>query len=217
MTDTDSPSGLPLIIDNALRGARLKSVPSGQILFYENDLPQEVLVVKSGIVKIYDIDEDGNEKILHLVKPPAVVPFSYFSGMKDPLRWLYATLTDCELYTIPYKDFKNLTVKNRHLADMLDSGFSNDVHELLVRLSSLGRTNSHDKVVAALKFLVALHSEKVRGQWWQVTFPVSHQLIADLCGITREGTTLAMKDLSDNGVVRSPKQTVLEINKSSLG
>lgn len=217
MTNPNSPSGLPLIIDSALQGARLKSVPSGQILFYENDLPQEVLVIKSGIVKIYDVDEDGNEKILHLVKPPAVVPFSYFSGMKDPLRWLYATLTDCELYAMSYADFKDLTAKNKYLADMLGSGFSDDVHELLVRLSSLGRTNSHDKVVAALRFLIALHSKKVKGEWWQVTFPVSHQLIADLCGITRESTTLAMKDLSDNGIVRSPRQTVLEINKSNLG
>ncbi|MEO5949753.1 MAG: cyclic nucleotide-binding domain-containing protein, partial [Candidatus Saccharimonas sp.] len=72
---TQEQAGVPLILQRALRDARVKQVPSGQILFYEDDIPQEVYILKEGIVKIYDIDDQGNEKILHLVKAPAVIPF----------------------------------------------------------------------------------------------------------------------------------------------
>lgn len=209
-------SELPLLISSALRNARLKAIPAGQIILYEGDLPSDVLVIKSGIVKIYDIDDQGNEKILHFAKAPAVIPMSYFSGMHDPLRWFYASVTDCEVYVVEFSKFHKLMRTHADVAEMLTNNFSDDVHELLVRLSSLGKTNSQDKVVAALKFLVARHATERRADWWRVTFPVNHQLIADICGITRESTALVMKELLDNKVIRSPKLTVLEINRKKL-
>jgi CRP-like cAMP-binding protein len=77
---------IPLVLQRALRSARSKSVPGGQIVLYEGDMPGDALILREGIVKLYDIDEQGNEKLLHLVKPPAVIPFAFFSGMRDPLR-----------------------------------------------------------------------------------------------------------------------------------
>lgn len=183
---------------------------------YADDLPQDVYILKSGIVKLYDIDDEGNEKILHLVSSPAVIPFSFFSGMTDPLRWFYGAVTDCELYTLPFSELSERTRTNSELSEILTHAFSSDVHELLVRLSSLGKTNTQDKVVAALKFLVACHSTERRAEWRRVTFPVNHQLIADLCGITRESTAIVMKELADKKIIRNPKITILEIHKKRL-
>lgn len=36
---------IPLVLGRALRNARLKHMPAGQIIFYEQDLPQEVQCV----------------------------------------------------------------------------------------------------------------------------------------------------------------------------
>lgn len=207
---------MPLLLQKALRLARLKHIPSGQIVLYEGDLPQEVYILKSGIVKLYDIDEQGNEKILHLVTSPAVIPFTFFSGMRDPLRWFYATLSDCECYTIPAAELQAMTRADGRLAEVLTATFSSDVHELLVRLSSLGKTHAQDKVLAALKFLAARHATERRGGWWRVNFPVSHQLIADLCGITRESTALVMKELQTRKLIKNPKLVTLEINRKAL-
>lgn len=208
---------IPLVLGRALQKARLKHVPAGQIIFYEHDLPREVFVLKSGIVKIYDIDEQGNEKVLHLVKSPAIVPFAFFSGMRDPLRWFYATLTECELWVFAARELQQMTRVDSALAEVLTNGFSDDVHELLTRLSSLGKTNARDKVLATLRFLVAVHaSEQRRAGWWRVNFPVNHQLIADICGITRETAAITMKELQGEKIVRNPKVTTLEINRERL-
>jgi CRP/FNR family transcriptional regulator len=206
----------PLILQQALRSARTRQVPSGQIILYEGDMPQEVYILKSGIVKLYDIDDQGSEKILHLVKPPAVIPFAFFSGMHEPLRWFYTTLTDCELYVLPVSELKAITRANSELAEFLTNHFSDDVHELLVRLNSLGKTNTQDKVLAVLRFLMVRHSTERRAGWWRVNFPVNHQLIADISGITRESTSIVMKELSDKKIVRAPKLTTIEINKKLI-
>lgn len=179
-------------------------------------MPQEVYILKSGIVKLYDIDDQGSEKILHLVKPPAVVPFAFFSGMHEPLRWFYTTLTDCELYVLPVAELKALTRANSELAEFLTNHFSDDVHELLVRLNSLGKTNTQDKVLGVLRFLMARHSTERRAGWCRVDFPVNHQLIADISGITRESTSIVMKELSDKKIIRAPKLTTLEINRKLI-
>lgn len=209
-------SGIPLILKQVLRNARQKQVPAGQIIFYEDDIPQEVFILKEGIVKVYDIDEQGNEKILHLVKSPAVMPFAFFAGMDHPLRWFYATLTDCEFCVLPAAELQAMTHKDIALYEALTKSFVSDVHELLVRLSSLSKTSARDKVLAALRFLMVTHSTERRAQWWRVDFPVSHQLIADLCGITRETAAITMKELQGEHVIRNPKVTVLEISKRAL-
>lgn len=209
-------TSLPPILQKALQSARLRHVPGGQIILYEGDLPQEVFILKNGIVKLYDIDDQGNEKLLHLVKAPAVVPFAFFSGMHDPLRWFYTTLTDCDIYVLRIDELRAMTRADANLAELLTNEFSADVHELLVRLSSLGKTNAKDKVIAALKFLMAGHATERRTGWWRVNFPVSHQLIGDLCGITRETTALIMKELQGEKIIRNPRVTILEINKKNL-
>jgi len=209
-------SGIPLILQRALRASRTRRVPSGQIILYEGDTPQEVFILKSGIVKLYDIDDQGSEKILHLVKPPAVIPFAFFSGMHDPLHWFYTTLTDCELYVVPATELKDMTHADSNLAEILTNHFSDDVHELLVRLNSLSKTNTQDKVIAVLRFLMARHATERRAGWWRVNFPINHQLIADLCGITRESTSIVMKEFLDKKITRVPKLARLEINRKRL-
>ena len=201
------------VLNELLEHARLRHIPGGQIVFYEGDTPPEAFVLKNGVVKMYDIDDQGNEKILHLVKPPGLIPFAFFSGMRAPLRWFYTTLTDCDMYVLSVAEIKQKTRDNPELAEALMNDFSDDVHELLVRLSSLSKTNARDKVLAALKFLMSCHATERRTGWWRVNFAVSHQLIADLCGITRESAALAMKDLHNEKVVRYPRTTILEINK----
>ena len=213
---TQEPACIPIILQRALRDARVKQVPAGQILFYEDDIPQEVYILKQGIVKIYDIDDQGNEKILHLVKAPAVIPFAFFSGMRDPLRWFYTTITECELAVFTGEELGKMATTDSALGEILTNAFSSDVHELLVRLSSLGKTSARDKVLSALRFLMVVHATERRAEWWRVNFPVSHQLIADICGITRETAALTMKELQGENIIRNPKLTVLEISRKRL-
>lgn len=212
----DNTFSTPPILGRFSWTTRLKAIPNGQIIFYRNDLPTDAFIIRSGVIKLYDIDDNGNEKILHLITSPAVIPFSFFSSQGHPLQWFYATLTDCELYEISFSKLRSMMQEDAKLNDSLVAALSENVHELLARLSSLAKTHAEDKVVAVLKFLAVRHATKLRGNWWRVSFPVNHQLIADLCGITRESTAIVMKDLNDEHIIRNPKTSQLEINLASL-
>jgi CRP/FNR family transcriptional regulator len=212
----DGIEGMPLPLHPILRSARLKHFPKSQILLYKEDIPSDVYVVKTGMVKLYDIDDNGNEKILHIVKSPSLLPFPFFSSDGNRVNWFYVTLTDCSMYVLPKAKLQHAIYADSSLAIFLMNAFSTDIHELLVRLSSLGKTNARDKLCASLRFLLVRHSTRQRSGWCRVSFPVNHQLLADLSGITRESTAMAMKELQNKRVVRSPKLTVLEIDREAL-
>ncbi len=204
------------LVRKLVQSARQKQFPKGQIILYPGDAVTEVLVMKSGVVKMYDIDDQGNEKVLHIVAPPAVLPFAFFAGNHRPVQWFYATLADSEVYVIPEDAFERAAIEDGQLALDLMHGFATDVHELLVRLSSLGKTKAHDKLLSTLKFLLVCHAKERANGWWRVSFMVSHQLLADITGMTRESAAMAMKEFQDASVIRSPKLNVLEIDRKKL-
>lgn len=206
------PRSLTAIQDKA----RIKHVPKGQILLYEDDQPRDVYIIKTGVIKIYNIDFEGNEKILHLVGEQALVPLSFYSGGTQKTRWFYNTLTDCDVWVIPQEQLQKAVLNDTELAKYFMNNFSVDIHELLVRLESLNKSNVHDKLVAALKFLAVAHSRKRRSGWYRVLFPVNHKFLSDLIGMTRESTSMAMKTLVDEGIIRNPRTTILEIDLKKL-
>ncbi len=207
-----SPSQLNGLLDNA----RLKHFPKGQIIHYEGDAVQDVYVVKSGVVKIYDLDDQGNEKILHIVKTPALVPFAFFSGQGAVTKWFYGALTDCDIYTLDNTTLRNALQHDGWLASFLMEQYSKDVHELLVRLSSLGKTSVRPKLLAVLQFLAAHHTKHRPSGWLRVRFPTNHQFLADMIGVTRESVSSVMKALQDEGVIRNPRLATLEISQQNL-
>lgn len=208
---------LPSHLVSILKTARTKQIEKGQIILYQGDQARDVFVLKSGTVKLYDIDEQGNEKVLHLMQNPAIIPFAFFSGAPTPTLWFYSALTDCELYEVPQVQLLRELRKNSELVMYSMNWFSKEMHGVLTLLSSLGKTNVRDKLLAVLRSLQARYSAKRRGDWWRVTFPVTHQLLADIVGITRESAALAMKGLQDERIVRYPKLGLLEINAAKLG
>ncbi len=207
---------LPAVLEDITKEVRLKHYPKGQIIFYQGDTPDDVAILSDGYVKVYDIDDQGNEKILHIVNIGALVPFSFFSGGHRSIQWFYSALTDCDVYIISMKRLEQEFKNNNELAFFMMNWFSLEVHELLIRLSSLGKSNAKMKVCAALTFLMTHNAKSRPSGWRRVNFPVNHQLLADMTGVTRESVATIMKDLTNRKYVRNPRQTILEINEQKF-
>lgn len=165
---------------------------------------------------MYDIDEQGNEKIVDILRTPSIFPFSSYFGRPLETIWFYATLTDVEVYVLAYADLQPRLQTDPKLDIYLLGQVATDLHELFVRLSSLSKTTTRPKLIAALKFLAIHHSTLRTNGWRRISFPISHQLLADMTGITRESVTLAMQQLQEQKITRSPRLGVLETHFERL-
>jgi CRP/FNR family cyclic AMP-dependent transcriptional regulator len=197
--------------------APIRKYPKGQILFYEGDTPGNVYILKKGAIKIYDIDDKGNEKIVHIISPPAIFPAIFFFSKAEASNTFYSTLSDCEVYVVSAREFDERLRQNNDLALYCLKWMAEESHELTVRLASLEKSDAKEKLLTALRFLAHIHGQALTKEgWFRVNFAVSHQLLADMIGVTRESTTLAMKDLQKHHIIKHPKITVLDINTVAL-
>jgi len=207
-----------LVIAPMLESARERTYGKGQIILYPDGTTPHLLVIKTGAVVMHDIDDQGNQKVLHIFGPPALFPMVSFSTVAATAAWFYSALVETTVYLLPYPELKARLEQPDGVAayNLLLRQLLNEVHELVVRISSSTRTSSLGKLAAALKFLVVHHGQATTAGWSAIVFPVSHQLLADMTGLARETVTLSMKQLYESRAVRNGSRLRLEVHLERL-
>lgn len=190
----------------------------GQIVIYNGDKPNHVLFIISGAVKFYDIDPDGNEKILHIGGPHSFFPLFYSFDGKPQVDAFYTTLQKSRFLLIPLKDFRERLATDAAFTSRMLEWYAEEMDHVVLRLKSLERSNARQKLLQALAYLCEQHSvvRPLRTNWFRVNFPLTQQTLAELTGLTRETVNATLKEIEELNLVHVPKKTVLEINKKKL-
>jgi len=163
-------------------------------------------------------NKDGDRKVLYILGDAALFPMVSFTEKHVMSSWFYAALVDSELYVIPYEKFTatlkevdGFTAYNTILGQMLK-----EVHELLLHISDHTKTNSDEKLISMLFFLLAHHTKKISNVWRLVRFPVTHQFLADMTGLTRETVSLTLKTFTEKKLIRYKEKGRLELHYDNL-
>lgn len=198
-----------------LKTARLHPYDSGQLIFQPGDLATETLILTTGIIKVYSIDAKGQEKVLQIIKAPAILPLDCLLAAPRPVAWHYAALTDCETATFSPDEFHDHVTKNHDLSIYIINWLATQSHELLVRIDGMSKSEAKDKIIAVLKFFSVYYSKPARRGWKQIEFPITHQLLADIAGLTRESVSIQIGNLQKEKVVRA-RRPYLEVHEEHL-
>ncbi len=202
-------------LKSLLEGARTKQYDDGQLIFYAGDDATEALILTSGIVKVYDIDAKGQEKVLQIIKAPAILPLDCLLTSPHKISWHYAALTSITAAAFSPDELHEHMEKRPHLSSYIIDWLAVESHELLVRIDGMSKTEARDKVVTVLRFFNVYYGGPLRRGWRRVEFPVTHQLIADIAGLARESVSIQMGQLQKEKIVRS-RRPYLEINDKNL-
>src|SRR5579885_680684 len=130
--------------------ARVKHYPKNQILVYGGDAMPNIYLLKKGVVKLYDIDHQGNEKVLHILKPPSMMPLTALGQCNEDSEWFYSTITDCDVYSVTYDEVERRIASDSKLASFILRQNAEVMNELLVHLSSLGKNDARGKLAYVL-------------------------------------------------------------------
>jgi len=129
---------------------RLKSISQekeykkGNILFYEGDRPEHLIILTEGILQIYKSDPKGNKIVLHsFYQPSLIAEIANFEKMPYPATAEF--LTDGKVILIDYEIFEKEFLKNPDVAFTIIKSLSDKVRLLEnvitydIVLSSTGR------------------------------------------------------------------------------
>ena len=178
-----------------------RDYPKGQILLYQAEQTSNVFRIKSGYVKVYDISSEGQEKLLIILGKGDIYPLVWTFGASDKLLYFYEAMSDATIEVASRQELMNAIDADHALTKELLKYFVNHTKELMLRIECLEASNAKFKVAQVLDYLVGSHSVK-KGKNTQVCAPITHQNIADMAGLTRETTSIQMKELEKVGVIK---------------
>lgn len=146
----------------------LKEYHAGNVLFYEGDDSVKLHYLTEGIAKVYKIDKNGNELVIHYVSGPSLIgelanlenfPFPASCVIESDAKVLiidYAAFKDKLLsrQEVCYQLLKSLCKKVKHLEDLINFNLTMDSTSKFAKFicenETILHTIKHKKIASIL-------------------------------------------------------------------
>jgi len=193
-----------------------RAYEKGQVVLYQGEKIIYTFKVTKGFVKVYDIDSTGNEKVLLILGEGNIFPVLQPTSVNTETLFFYQALTDIELEVVPAEDFRKELNQSHTLAlDMLDY-FSALSRDLLYRVECIEATGAKHKIARVLIYLCRHHGEKRQRGNVTISVPLTHKLISDMAGMSRETASVLLKEMEGDKAFRINKEGYFVVNEQKM-
>lgn len=199
-----SANELERVADNVL----LRRIDSGATIFVEGDASVGLWIVRSGHVKIYKLNPDGNEHILHIIGPGST--FNDIAAMDGGVNPAYAAAlnADTEVWLLPTDKLAETLVREPKLALNLVRQLARRVRTLVGQIEDLAL---YSVVVRLARFLLKQAEDP------SLAGPgVTRMAIAAHINTTPQTLSVALRELEQSGAIRFDRQNVHIVREETL-
>lgn len=177
-----------------------RQLSTKEILFNERDIVDKVYFLKSGKISIFKMNENGERKIIFILRSGEIINEISFDNTKSTTigceAFDKAIILECmvkDFIKVMEEDFtltKNILIstqnRNRRLYRQLKNSIS-------IRI---------DKKLAAKLYRIGKEFGVCKGEWTLLNVNLTITYIADMLGCKRESLSRAMKILQDEKLVK---------------
>jgi CRP/FNR family transcriptional regulator len=164
---------------------------------------------------VYDINSEGEEKLLLILGPGDVYPLIWSFGESDRLLYFYEAMTETKIEVANRQQLQACIDENHELTKDLLRYFVNRSKDLMLRIECLESSNAQYKIAQVLQYLVSTYPGKVSKQCTEITVPITHQHIANMAGLSRETASIHIKELEVKNML-SQSSAALSVNTQKL-
>ena len=179
--------------------ARRLKFPKGSIVFQEGDPGDYLLIVVKGRVKVVLLGDDGQEAIISMLEPPAMLGEIALLD-EAPRSATVITVAPTEFLQIARAPFLALIKKHPALALRIMAQLARGLRKATEQVRSLSMFDLHGRMLRALLMLAQERGETNRARMVIRPHPAVKDL-AQMCGCTREAASRALKTLHSTGYV----------------
>ena len=176
--------------------ARPVTAAPGEIIISQDSEGESLYVVVSGQIRVYLSDETGKEIILGLEGPGAI--FGEIAALDGrPRSASVAAMERTELLTIDGTQLRELLRANARLSMSVIAALAGMIRKLTDATQGLALQSAYRRLVARLL-------ERAVEENGRTVIPerLTHQLLADMIGCSREMVSRIMSDLAKGGYIR---------------
>ncbi len=173
----------------------------GSTIFHQGEVPRSAAILTAGLVKVYSISFQGDEQIVKYHIPGEFFPSPWIFQKTPVALFFYAAADDSKIAFVPRSELVEfMTSEQERLFKLLDY-FTTNYTASLIHVSALEQPKARDKLLYTLYFLTQRYGKNRQGSIVFIPFPLTHQNIASLVGITRETTATEMNKLKKQGIL----------------
>ncbi len=193
-----------------------RAFQKGEIVVFQGEAPRYSFVIKSGIIKSYNLSSSGDEKPIEFIDPLGLFPAPWTFHRASSSFYYFEAFTDCALYCVPRDEYLEFV---RHDATQLYGvleGYMTLYIGSTMRFNALQHSRASDKLLYTLHYLTLTHGRPVSTGIVEITLSLTHQDFANLTGLTRETTATELNKLKTQGVISYGKHTLYRIKIAKL-
>lgn len=187
-------------------------VDKKEILFHEKELVENVFFVESGKVSVYKINENGDRKVIFILKDGDMINEVLINDKN--------TIFGCEVFenSVIYKclaqDLLKIMEKDFELSKNIFFHTQNVNRKLYRQIKNL-TSSKLDKKLAIKLFRIAREFGIEQDEWIVINTSMSITYMAEMLGCKRESVSRAMKQLQSMNLVKNQGKK-LYIKKNEL-
>lgn len=186
-----------------------KVFKKGEIILLKDDTPKDMHVIESGLVKVYTITDNGDERLVTFSRDEEDFPVGFSLGIAERSQYFYEAFTNCIIRLVPRNEYlrylaSDIEAMQKRLARltiMLMSTYS--------RISALEQTRASDKIAQTLLYMADQFGVMLRPYSTQLKLSVTQQEIANSLGLTRETTNIELKKLEIKQLITHTRKTYI--------
>jgi CRP/FNR family transcriptional regulator len=169
-------------------------------ILYQGEVPKSVYVIKSGVVRSYNIAENGEERTVELLSVGHVMPVSWVFNISNAALYYYDAFSDVQLYVMTKERFFELLSQKKLESKLLQS-VSRRYTASTMHLNALLQSHAQNKIAQGLQYLILCHGKKLLNGKYRVNIRLTQQDLANLIGVTRETAAVELNKLREKGII----------------
>lgn len=194
---------------------RVRRYPARSIVFFEGDDAQELLIVRSGQIKVFTTSADGREVILDVLGPGEILgELSAIDG--KPRSATAAALTAAQLTAIELSRFDSFLQEHPAVAMALLRSVVGRLRNATRRQLEFGTTDALGRVCGRLVEMMARYGQAAADDHVAITTPLSQSEIAGWAGLSREAVVKALAALRALGWITTSGRIITIVDPTAV-
>lgn len=190
-------------------------VKTGGNIIFQGEIPRRGYLIRDGLVRAYTITSSGEERIVGIYGKGDIFPVTWLLDETSNALFYYDAISDARLLAVTKNDFIEHVTKNSAMIPHLLKYLSGQYSASLIRITGLEQPRAIEKVGFILYYLLFRYGVEKKPGVYTITLKLSHLMIANLIGVTRESTTAHLGSLKHKGVIDYDRNTYT-VDKSKL-
>lgn len=184
-------------------------------IYFQGEVPRDIVMVLDGIVKAYVISPSGDEMIVGLYSRGSVIPNEWINGQSSTALFNYDAVNDVRALKLSPSDWQAVLASDTGFQSEYIAYLSHTQTDLMLRLPGLVQPLAPEKICYTLYYLMLRYGLPKENGLFEIDLHLTQGTLASLIGQSRESTAKNLKSLKDVGVIDYDTATYT-VNKPKL-